>query len=502
MANQKKGKIAQVIGPVIDVIFDNAEGLPNIYDALEVPRQGKETLILEVEQHIGEDTVRCIAMDSSDGLQRGQEVIALGKPIMVPIGENIKGRVFNVVGDAIDGLGNLDKENGLPIHRPAPKFEELSTSAEVLFTGIKVIDLVEPYVKGGKIGLFGGAGVGKTVLIQELMNNIAKGHGGLSVFAGVGERTREGNDLMREMIEAGLINYGEDFMHSMEGGSWDLSKVNSENMKESKAAFVFGQMNEPPGARARVALTGLTLAEYFRDGDGQGQGRDVLFFVDNIFRFTQAGSEVSALLGRMPSAVGYQPTLATEMGAMQERITSTKNGSITSVQAVYVPADDLTDPAPATTFAHLDATTVLDRKIASLGIYPAVDPLNSTSRILSPAIIGKEHYETAQRVKEILQRYNALQDIIAILGMEELSEEDKLVVHRARRIQRFLSQPFHVAEQFTGIPGVLVDIKDTIKGFNMILDGEVDQYPEAAFNLRGTIEEAIEAGEKMLAEVK
>ena len=502
MANQKKGKIAQVIGPVIDVIFDNAEGLPNIYDALEVPRQGKETLILEVEQHIGEDTVRCIAMDSSDGLQRGQEVIALGKPIMVPIGENIKGRVFNVVGDAIDGLGNLDKENGLPIHRPAPKFEELSTSAEVLFTGIKVIDLVEPYVKGGKIGLFGGAGVGKTVLIQELMNNIAKGHGGLSVFAGVGERTREGNDLMREMIEAGLINYGEDFMHSMEGGSWDLSKVNSENMKESKAAFVFGQMNEPPGARARVALTGLTLAEYFRDGDGQGQGRDVLFFVDNIFRFTQAGSEVSALLGRMPSAVGYQPTLATEMGAMQERITSTKNGSITSVQAVYVPADDLTDPAPATTFAHLDATTVLDRKIASLGIYPAVDPLNSTSRILSPAIIGKEHYETAQRVKEILQRYNALQDIIAILGMEELSEEDKLVVHRARRIQRFLSQPFHVAEQFTGIPGVLVDIKDTIKGFNMILNGEVDQYPEAAFNLRGTIEEAIEAGEKMLAEAK
>ncbi|HJD87671.1 F0F1 ATP synthase subunit beta [Empedobacter stercoris] len=502
MANQKKGKIAQVIGPVIDVIFDNAEGLPNIYDALEVPRQGKETLILEVEQHIGEDTVRCIAMDSSDGLQRGQEVIALGKPIMVPIGENIKGRVFNVVGDAIDGLENLDKDNGLPIHRPAPKFEELSTSAEVLFTGIKVIDLVEPYVKGGKIGLFGGAGVGKTVLIQELMNNIAKGHGGLSVFAGVGERTREGNDLMREMIEAGLINYGEEFMQSMEGGSWDLSKVDHENMKESKAAFVFGQMNEPPGARARVALTGLTLAEYFRDGDGQGQGRDVLFFVDNIFRFTQAGSEVSALLGRMPSAVGYQPTLATEMGAMQERITSTKNGSITSVQAVYVPADDLTDPAPATTFAHLDATTVLDRKIASLGIYPAVDPLNSTSRILTPTILGKEHYETAQRVKEILQRYNALQDIIAILGMEELSEEDKLVVHRARRIQRFLSQPFHVAEQFTGIPGVLVDIKDTIKGFNMILDGEVDQYPEAAFNLRGTIEEAIEAGEKMLAEVK
>ncbi|WP_282629528.1 F0F1 ATP synthase subunit beta [Empedobacter sedimenti] len=502
MANQKKGKIAQVIGPVIDVIFDNAEGLPNIYDALEVPRPGKETLILEVEQHIGEDTVRCIAMDSSDGLQRGQEVFAGNGPIMVPIGGDINGRVFNVVGDAIDGLGNLDKENGLPIHRPAPKFEDLSTATEVLFTGIKVIDLIEPYAKGGKIGLFGGAGVGKTVLIQELINNIAKGHGGLSVFAGVGERTREGNDLIREMIESNIIKYGDEFVHSMEEGGWDLSKVDREVMKDSKATFVFGQMNEPPGARARVALSGLTLAEYFRDGDGQGQGRDVLFFVDNIFRFTQAGSEVSALLGRMPSAVGYQPTLATEMGAMQERITSTKNGSITSVQAVYVPADDLTDPAPATTFAHLDATTVLDRKIASLGIYPAVDPLNSTSRILTPAIIGKEHYETAQRVKEILQRYNALQDIIAILGMEELSEEDKLVVHRARRIQRFLSQPFHVAEQFTGIPGVLVDIKDTIKGFNMILDGEVDQYPEAAFNLRGTIEEAIEAGEKMLAEVK
>jgi len=502
MANQKKGRIAQVIGPVIDVIFDNAEDLPNIYDALEVPRAGKETLILEVEQHIGEDTVRCIAMDSSDGLQRVQEVISIGRPIMVPIGEEIKGRVFNVVGDAIDGLANLDKENGLPIHRPAPKFEDLSTSSEVLFTGIKVIDLVEPYAKGGKIGLFGGAGVGKTVLIQELMNNIAKGHGGLSVFAGVGERTREGNDLMREMIEAGLIKYGDDFISSMEEGSWDLSKIDSELMKDSKAAFVFGQMNEPPGARARVALTGLTLAEYFRDGEGDGKGKDVLFFVDNIFRFTQAGSEVSALLGRMPSAVGYQPTLATEMGAMQERITSTKNGSITSVQAVYVPADDLTDPAPATTFAHLDATTVLDRKIASLGIYPAVDPLNSTSRILTPDVVGKEHYDTAQRVKEILQRYNALQDIIAILGMEELSDEDKLVVHRARRIQRFLSQPFHVAEQFTGIPGVLVDIKDTIKGFNMILDGEVDQYPEAAFNLRGTIEEAIEAGEKMLADVK
>ncbi len=495
------GKIAQIIGPVIDVVFDKVEELPNIYDSLEVLKENGENLILEVEQHIGQDTVRCISMDSTDGLQRGQKVITTGQPIAMPIGEEIKGRLFNVVGNAIDGLGNLDKTNSLPIHRPAPKFEDLTTASEILFTGIKVIDLIEPYAKGGKIGLFGGAGVGKTVLIQELINNIAKGHGGLSVFAGVGERTREGNDLLREMLESGIIRYGDDFMQSMEEGGWDLSKVDREELKESKATFVFGQMNEPPGARARVALSGLTLAEYYRDGDGEGQGRDVLFFVDNIFRFTQAGSEVSALLGRMPSAVGYQPTLATEMGAMQERITSTKNGSITSVQAVYVPADDLTDPAPATTFAHLDATTVLSRKIASLGIYPAVDPLDSTSRILTPEIVGKEHYDTAQRVKEILQRYKALQDIIAILGMEELSEEDKLVVHRARRVQRFLSQPFHVAEQFTGIPGVLVDIKDTIKGFNMILDGEVDQYPEAAFNLRGSIEEAIEAGEKMLAEV-
>ncbi|MGI9525604.1 MAG: F0F1 ATP synthase subunit beta, partial [Weeksellaceae bacterium] len=377
-----------------------------------------------------------------------------------------------------------------------------STKTEMFETGIKVVDLLAPYAKGGKVGLFGGAGVGKTVIIMELIHNVAHGHDGLSVFAGVGERTREGNDLLREMLEAGIIKYGDDFMHSMEEGGWDLSKVDRELMKDSKASFVFGQMNEPPGARARVALSGLTLAEYYRDGDGQGQGRDVLFFVDNIFRFTQAGSEVSALLGRMPSAVGYQPTLATEMGAMQERITSTKNGSITSVQAVYVPADDLTDPAPATTFAHLDATTVLSRKIASLGIYPAVDPLDSTSRILTPEIVGKEHYACAQRVKEILQRYKALQDIIAILGMEELSEEDKLVVHRARRVQRFLSQPFHVAEQFTGLKGVLVDIKETIKGFNMIMDGEVDKYPEAAFNLKGSIEEAIEAGEKMLAEAE
>lgn len=496
------GKVAQIIGPVIDVEFKSESELPKIYDSLEITREDGSILVLEVQQHVGEDTVRTIAMDSTDGLSRGYEVVATGNEIKMPIGNEIYGRLFNVIGDSIDGLGDLPKtgDNGLPIHRESPKFEDLSTSTEVLFTGIKVVDLIEPYAKGGKIGLFGGAGVGKTVLIQELINNIAKGHGGLSVFAGVGERTREGNDLLREMLESGIIKYGDDFMHSMEEGGWDLSKVDKAGMKDSKATFVFGQMNEPPGARARVALSGLTIAEYFRDGAGEGQGKDVLFFVDNIFRFTQAGSEVSALLGRMPSAVGYQPTLATEMGAMQERITSTKNGSITSVQAVYVPADDLTDPAPATTFSHLDATTVLSRKIAELGIYPAVDPLDSTSRILSPDILGEEHYNCATRVKELLQRYKELQDIIAILGMEELSEEDKLAVHRARRVQRFLSQPFHVAEQFTGIPGVLVDIKDTIKGFNMIMDGELDKYPEAAFNLRGSIQDAIDAGEKMLAE--
>jgi F-type H+-transporting ATPase subunit beta len=494
------GKISQVIGPVIDVSFEKGAELPNIMDALEVVKADGSKVVLEVQQHIGNDQIRSIAMDSSDGFTRGMEVISTGAPIKMPKGDAIKGRLFNVTGDAIDGLAELDKSDGIPIHREAPKFEELSVSTEVLFTGIKVIDLIEPYAKGGKIGLFGGAGVGKTVLIQELINNIAKAYSGISVFAGVGERTREGNDLLREMLESGIINYGDDFMEDMEKGGWDLSKIDSEKMKDSKATFVFGQMNEPPGARARVALSGLTLAEYYRDGEGDGKGADILFFVDNIFRFTQAGSEVSALLGRMPSAVGYQPTLATEMGAMQERITSTKNGSITSVQAVYVPADDLTDPAPATTFAHLDATTVLSRKIASLGIYPAVDPLDSTSRILTPEIVGEEHYNTAQRVQETLQRYKELQDIIAILGMDELSEEDKLVVHRARRVQRFLSQPFHVAEQFTGLPGALVDIQDTIKGFNMILDGEVDQYPEAAFNLKGSIAEAIEAGEKMLAE--
>lgn len=498
------GKIAQVIGPVIDVRFDLEGGqLPNILDALEISRGGDQKLILEVQKHIGEDMVRTIAMDSSDGVYRGMDVVATGSPIKMPVGEKVKGRLFNVVGEAIDGINVVKNDGGKSIHREPPRFEDLSTATEVLYTGIKVIDLIEPYSKGGKIGLFGGAGVGKTVLIQELINNIAKGHSGYSVFAGVGERSREGNDLLREMIESGIVKYGEEFKHSMEKGGWDLNKVDLKELEKSQATFVFGQMNEPPGARARVALSGLTMAEYFRDGDGSAQGgRDILFFIDNIFRFTQAGSEVSALLGRMPSAVGYQPTLASEMGAMQERITSTKNGSITSVQAVYVPADDLTDPAPATTFSHLDATTVLSRKIAELGIYPAVDPLDSTSRILSAAVLGDEHYNCAQRVKYILQRYKELQDIIAILGMDELSEEDKLVVHRARRVQRFLSQPFHVAEQFTGLKGVFVSIEDTIKGFNMIIDGKVDEYPEAAFNLVGTIEEAIEKGKKILAEAK
>ena len=493
------GKIAQIIGPVIDVSFEN-EGneLPRIYNSLEINKEDGSKLILETQKHLGEKMVRTIAMDSTEGLVRGMEVTDTGEPIKMPIGEEIKGRLLNVVGDSIDGIGNLEKTSGRAIHQEAPSYEKLTTATEPLYTGIKVIDLLEPYAKGGKIGLFGGAGVGKTVLIQELINNIAKAYSGLSVFAGVGERSREGNDLLREMLEAGIVDYGEDFMKSYEEGNWDFSKIDKEKLKDSKATFVFGQMNEPPGARARVALSGLSLAEYYRDGDEKSGGRDILFFVDNIFRFTQAGSEVSALLGRMPSAVGYQPTLATEMGAMQERITSTTRGSITSVQAVYVPADDLTDPAPATTFSHLDATTVLSRQIASLGIYPAVDPLDSTSRILTPDILGNEHYNTAQRVKQLLQRYKELQDIIAILGMDELSEEDKLVVHRARRVARFLSQPFHVAEQFTGTPGVLVDINDTIVGFNAIMDGEVDKYPEAAFNLKGTLDEAIEAGEKML----
>ena len=486
-----KGKIKQIIGAVVDVHFPNENVLPDIYNALEIIRDNGDKLVLEVQQHLGEDSVRTIAMDGTEGLVRGMEVVDTGIPIAMPVGEGINGRLFNVTGDAIDGLPQISKVGARPIHNKPPLFENLSTASEILFTGIKVIDLIEPYAKGGKIGLFGGAGVGKTVLIQELINNIAKGYGGLSVFAGVGERTREGNDLLREMIEAGIMNYGDEFKHSMEEGGWDLSKVDMEGLKESKATFVFGQMNEPPGARARVALSGLTVAEYFRDGDGTGKGKDILFFVDNIFRFTQAGSEVSALLGRMPSAVGYQPTLATEMGLMQERITSTKNGSITSVQAVYVPADDLTDPAPATTFAHLDATTVLSRKIADLGIYPAVDPLDSTSRLLSPLVVGDVHYDCANRVKLILQRYKELQDIIAILGMDELSEEDRLVVERARKIQKFLSQPFHVAEQFTGIKGKYVPLEETIRSFKEILEGKHDAIPEQAFYMVGNIDEVI-----------
>ncbi|MBE6305849.1 MAG: F0F1 ATP synthase subunit beta [Bacteroidales bacterium] len=499
--SDKYGKVAQVIGPVVDVAFEgDANQLPPIYSALRIVRPDGSSLILEVEQHIGEDTVRCVAMESTDGLQRGMQVENLERPISVPTGEQLKGRLMNVIGDAIDNLPALNNENPRAIHQPAPKFEDLTISTEILQTGIKVIDLLEPYSKGGKIGLFGGAGVGKTVLIMELINNIAKGHNGFSVFTGVGERTREGNDLLREMIESGVIKYGEKFAEGMEKGEWNLEDVDMDELSKSQAALVFGQMNEPPGARLRVALTGLTVAEQFRDQDGGG--KDILLFIDNIFRFTQAGSEVSALLGRMPSAVGYQPTLASEMGTLQERITSTKNGSITSVQAIYVPADDLTDPAPATTFNFLDATTVLSRKIAELGIYPAVDPLESTSRILDPNVIGEDHYNTAQAVKQLLQKYNELQDIIAILGVDELSDEDKLVVARARRAQRFLSQPFFVAEQFTGLPGVMVPLNETIRGFKMILSGEMDRYPEQAFLNVGTIDEAIAKGEKMLAEVK
>jgi F-type H+-transporting ATPase subunit beta len=490
-----KGTVAQVIGPVVDVDFDEGD-IPPVLNALYIEREDNSKLYLEVAQHLGENRVRTIAMDSTDGLVREMEVVDTDAPISMPVGEDIRGRVFNVVGEPIDGIEPPKGDRKYPIHRSAPDFEDLATSTEMLETGIKVIDLLCPYAKGGKTGLFGGAGVGKTVLIQELINNIAKGHGGLSVFAGVGERTREGNDLIREMLEAGIIDYGEEFKESFENGEWDLSKVDKEALKESKASFAFGQMNEPPGARARVALSGLTLAEYFREE----VSRDILLFIDNIFRFTQAGSEVSALLGRMPSAVGYQPTLATEMGDLQERITSTKNGSITSVQAVYVPADDLTDPAPATTFAHLDATTTLSRALTQIGIYPAVDPLDSSSRILDPHIVGKEHYETAQRVIQVLQKYKDLQDIIAILGMDELSDEDKTVVARARRIQRFLSQPFFVAEQFTGQPGVYVNIDDTVKGFKKILDGELDHLPEKAFYMVGTIEEAEEKGEDLLAE--
>ncbi len=462
--SQNTGEIKQILGAVVDVSFK--EKLPEILNALTINHENK-SLVLEVAQHLGENTVRTIAMDSTDGLIRGQKVVDSGEPITVPVGPETLGRIINVVGESIDNRGEIKTNLKSPIHKSAPEFIDQSTETEILVTGIKVVDLLAPYSKGGKIGLFGGAGVGKTVLIMELINNIAKGHGGYSVFAGVGERTREGNDLYHEMIESGVIK---------------LDK------NDSKAALVYGQMNEPPGARARVALTGLTLAEYFRDQEGQ----DVLFFVDNIFRFTQAGSEVSALLGRIPSAVGYQPTLSTDMGALQERITSTNKGSITSVQAIYVPADDLTDPAPATSFAHLDATTVLSRQIAELGIYPAVDPLDSTSRVLDPRVVGEEHYNVTRKVQETLQQYKSLQDIIAILGMDELSEDDQLVVNRARKIQRFLSQPFHVAEVFTGTPGVFVNLDDTIKGFKGLVNGEYDHIPESAFYMVGTIDEVLE----------
>ncbi len=501
-SNVNIGKVSQVIGPVIDVEF-SGEGstLPRILNALYIDRPGYSRLVLEVQQHLGENRARAIAMDSTDGIERGMPVVDAGATISVPVGDEIRGRLFNVTGAPIDGLPVPDTDRSYSIHGSAPRFEDLSVEPEILVTGIKVIDLLAPYLKGGKIGLFGGAGVGKTVLIQELINNIALKHDGLSVFAGVGERTREGNDILREMIEAKVVKYGEAFEEGLHHGGWPLDKIDMEEIKDSKLTMVFGQMNEPPGARARVALTGLTIAEYFRDGNAEdAKGRDVLFFIDNIFRFTQAGSEVSALLGRMPSAVGYQPTLASEMGAMQERITSTKRGSITSIQAIYVPADDYTDPAPATTFAHLDATTELSRSLAAIGIYPAVDPLSSSSRILSEDIVGKEHYACAQRVVQILQKYKELQDIIAILGMDELSDEDKLSVERARKVQRFLSQPFFVAEVFTGNPGQFVEIEETIRGFNMILDGELDHLPENAFYLRGNIEMAIEAGRKMMAE--
>ena len=505
---QEIGRVSQIIGPVIDVTFDTAgrkaeEVLPAIKEALHVIRPDGSELITEVQQHIGEDTVRTVAMDNTDGLKRGLQAVRTGKSISMPTGEQIKGRMMNVVGESIDGLKALSHDNDYPIHHEAPKFDELKTSQEVLFTGIKVIDLLEPYLKGGKIGLFGGAGVGKTVLIMELINNIAKVHDGFSVFAGVGERTREGNDLLREMIDAGVIRYGDEFKKSMNEGYWDLSKVDYNEVAKSQATLVYGQMNEPPGARSAVALSGLSIAESMRDKGGEnGKSSDILFFIDNIFRFTQAGSEVSALLGRMPSAVGYQPTLASEMGAMQERITSTKKGSITSVQAVYVPADDMTDPAPATTFTHLDATTVLNRKITEMGIYPAVDPLASTSRIMDPKVLGEAHYNCAQRVIHILQKYAELQDIIAILGMDELSDEDKQVVNRARKVQRFLGQPFSVATQFTGLPGVQVPIDECIRGFNMIMDGEVDNLPEQSFLNVGTIDDAIEKGNKLLSEAQ
>ena len=492
------GHISQIIGPVVDVCFETggqnaASVLPKIHEALEVTHPDGRKIIVEVQQHIGEDTVRTVAMDNTDGLRRGLPAIAKGAPISIPTGKQIKGRMMNVIGETIDGLRPLeDNVTPYPIHREPPKFEDLKTSSEVLYTGIKVIDLLEPYAKGGKVGLFGGAGVGKTVLIMEFINNIAKGHDGYSVFAGVGERTREGNDLLREMLESGVVKYGEEFLKAMERGEWDLSKVDYNEVEKSQATLVYGQMNEPPGARASVAMSGLSIAESFRDqGAETGKEADILLFIDNIFRFTQAGSEVSALLGRMPSAVGYQPTLQTEMGALQERITSTKNGSITSVQAVYVPADDLTDPAPANTFAHLDATTVLSRSIVELGIYPAVDPLESTSRILDPRVVGEEHYKVARGVQEVLQKYKELQDIIAMLGMDELSEEDKLTVSRARKIQRFLSQPFFVAGQFTGLEGRYVPLSETIQGFKEILEGKHDDIPEQYFLNAGNIDDVL-----------
>jgi len=484
---KNEGIVKQIIGVVIDVAFPEGE-LPALYNALHIDRGDQGVLTLEVQQHLGDRMVRTVAMDTTDGLKRGEKVVDSGTPITIPVGPSTLGRLMNVVGEPIDGLGPIETDQDFPIHRPPPAFVDLDTSSEILETGIKVIDLIQPIAKGGKVGLFGGAGTGKTVTVMELINNIAKHHGGISVFAGVGERTREGNDLLREMAESGVVNYGKDFDH----GVFDLTKVDREALKESKVAMSFGQMNEPPGCRARVGLTGVTLSEYFRDVEG----RDVLLFVDNIFRFTQAGSEVSALLGRMPSAVGYQPTLATEMGALQERITSTKKGSITSFQAVYVPADDLTDPAPATTFAHLDATTTLDRKIVEMGIYPAIDPLDSTSRIMDPLVVGEEHYNVARSCQVVLQRYKDLQDIIAILGMDELSDEDKQIVNRARRIQKFLSQPFHVAEAFTGRPGAYVKIKDTIRGFKMIVAGELDHIPEQSFYMAGTIEEVLERYEE------
>ena len=496
---QQFGKIVQIIGPVVDVEFSN-DYLPPIYQSLRIVSDGFDvetpvSVIAEVQQHLGEGRVRAVSMLPTDGMVRGMKVIDTGGPITVPVGEATLGRVMNVIGDAVDELGSVDSETRASIHRHAPTFDEQSTTLEMFETGIKVIDLIQPFLRGGKIGLFGGAGVGKTVLIQELIHNIAKAHSGYSVFAGVGERTREGFDLLEEFVESGVIVYGEEFMKDKEeNGGFDLTKVDKSKLKNSKVALVFGQMTEPPGARLRVALSGLTVAEHFRD-----QGNDVLFFVDNIFRFTQAGSEVSALLGRMPSAVGYQPTLASEMGEMQERITSTKTGAITSIQAVYVPADDYTDPAPATTFAHLDAVTALSRQIVELGIYPAVDPLASNSRILDPQIVGDEHYNTAQEVKRILQRYKDLQDIIAILGLDELSEEDKLTVSRARKIQRYFSQPFFVGEKFTGLPGQYVKVEDTIKGFREILDGKCDDMPEQSFYMVGTIEQAREKAQKMAA---